>query len=322
MNKDFNPLVSIIIPMYNAEKFIKETIESCLSQTHKNYEIIVVDDESSDNSCKIVETFSDKYDNIKLFIQKNSGAQKARNLGIEKSKGEYLQFLDADDILSKDKISSQVELAKKYGKNCLYSCKFERFIDSIDKSTYQKKLIDKSFDKPIEWLIVSWSNGGMGQTSIWLISRILVNKIGMWNEDLTKNQDGEYFCRAILNSKKIIFSHTSKVYYRITGNTSISYQMNRKASLATLYSYDLYSKHIKKFKNLELNKALAFNYISFINHFYPNFNDLLEEAEEKINILGFKLNDFNLPGNLGKLSNIIGFKNALRVRNIIRKRIK
>ena len=97
------PLVSVIIPMYNAQCYIEETIQSVLDQTWSNIEIIVVDDGSTDDSYDIVANI--KSNKIRLFHQDNQGAPKSRNFGFLQSKGEYIQYLDADDLLSPSLLS-------------------------------------------------------------------------------------------------------------------------------------------------------------------------------------------------------------------------
>lgn len=90
-------LVSVIVPVYNNEKYIEKTIDSILNQTYNNFELIVVNDGSTDNSSSVISKFTDS--RIKYFFQENSGAPKARNLGFENSSGEYIMFFDADDML-------------------------------------------------------------------------------------------------------------------------------------------------------------------------------------------------------------------------------
>lgn len=108
-------LVSIIIPAFNAEKYIGEAIESALSQSYPELEIIVVDDGSTDNTVKVVNRFIEKESKIKLLLQENSGVAAARNTAIRHSRGEFIAPLDADDIWRPDKISSQVRLMRKSG---------------------------------------------------------------------------------------------------------------------------------------------------------------------------------------------------------------
>lgn len=102
-----SPLVSIITPTYNARSYVKEAIDSALAQTHRNIEIIVVDDGSTDNTKEIVVPYVEKKQ-IKYIYQKNGGISAARNAGIKKAKGEYIALLDADDVFLPEKIKKQV----------------------------------------------------------------------------------------------------------------------------------------------------------------------------------------------------------------------
>lgn len=103
------PLISIIMPMYNAELYIEEAIRSCLNQTYQNIEILVVDDGSKDDSIKIVERISEQDARVKLFFTPyNQGPAMARNIGLENSSGEYITFLDSDDFIESNKLEKQI----------------------------------------------------------------------------------------------------------------------------------------------------------------------------------------------------------------------
>ena len=107
------PLVSVIIPIYNMQDFLSETIESVLKSTYPRYELILVDDGSTDNSAKIAEQYSQKATNIRFYAQKNGGASKARNFAIEQSHGKYILPVDADNLISSDYIEKAVEVLEK-----------------------------------------------------------------------------------------------------------------------------------------------------------------------------------------------------------------
>jgi len=108
------PLVSIITPSYNSTLFIKETIESVLNQTYKNWEMIIVDDDSTDKSQEIVALYASKDDRIKLLINvENLGAAQSRNRAIKEAKGDYIAFLDSDDIWFADKLEKQISLMER-----------------------------------------------------------------------------------------------------------------------------------------------------------------------------------------------------------------
>ena len=112
MNKE--ELISIIVPVYNSENFIKDTIKTVENQTYENWELLLVNDCSTDNSKKIIEEYEKKDKRIKLIdLKQNSGAAIARNTGIEMSKGKYIAFLDSDDLWEKEKLEKQIEFMKK-----------------------------------------------------------------------------------------------------------------------------------------------------------------------------------------------------------------
>lgn len=147
------PLVSIIIPLYNAENYISETIASAQNQSYKNIKIIVVDDGSDDNSIKKVQKFKEK--NITLTSQQNKGASTARNHGLYLAQGDYIQYLDADDILHTQKIEYQLNTIEKYSASHLVGCRWKYFIDNINKpfKTIPFDISDtKHYDK-VSWLM-------------------------------------------------------------------------------------------------------------------------------------------------------------------------
>ncbi len=312
-----NPLVSILIPLYNSEKYISETIQSCLNQTYKNTEIIIVDDGSVDNSLSIAKNFTKTYKNIYVFSQKNQGAPAARNKAFELSKGEYIQYLDADDLLSENKIEEQLKLLKNQ-KNCISSCSWQYFIRKPGDIIKKKQKIDKSYKNPIDWLTDSWSGKGMGLIHNWLTPRSLINKAGKWNEQLKINQDGEFFCRVLINANKILYSNKASVYYRKTEN-SVSKTYTYETLKSMLFSYKLYVKHLSPYikNNPKLKKASASNFSYFYTFVFPEYNDLLKQAEKNINTLGFK--KFPLTGGMyfKILSFFVGVKNAAKLRFFI-----
>ena len=111
-------LVSIIMPSYNTGKYISESIESVIAQTYKKWELIIVDDCSNDLTIKVVQKYLKEYSNI-FFIQleKNSGAAAARNKGIEEAQGEYIAFIDSDDLWEKNKFECQINYMKENKKS-------------------------------------------------------------------------------------------------------------------------------------------------------------------------------------------------------------
>ena len=140
MNK--NPLISVIVPVYNAEKYIDRCIESILTQTYPYYEIILVNDGSSDYSLFLLKQYERDYKNIKVFTQKNQGPGMARNLGIKKSKGEYITFVDSDDYIEDDYLKN---LISEIGDCDISLCGYKRLdqnLNPIDQKVPCGKPID------------------------------------------------------------------------------------------------------------------------------------------------------------------------------------
>ena len=186
------PLVSVIIPAYNAEKFIQYTLESLLDQTYQNLEIIVVNDGSQDNTSKIVRSFSQKDSRIILLEQSNKGVAAARNLGIQQSKGEYIAPIDADDIWFTEKITKQI--------NCLNQA------DKLVGLVYSWSLgIDEKGNKLEEDYTSSNIEGDVylnliaynfiGNASVPLIRRSCLEKVGGYDANFPGCEDWELYLR-------------------------------------------------------------------------------------------------------------------------------
>jgi len=133
--KDTSPIVSVIIPVWNGEKYLEEAISSVLAQTYKHLEVIIVNDGSTDGTEDIAKTFSGE---IKYFIQSNKGAGAARNLGIKKAMGDYLAFLDADDVWMDSKVARQISVFQEKRKVDMVFCWMENFLCPDSGGSYKK----------------------------------------------------------------------------------------------------------------------------------------------------------------------------------------
>lgn len=310
------PLVSVIIPVYNAELTIINTLDSVLNQTWENLEIICVNDGSSDKSLEILDAFQKKYqEKIFVFDIENSGACKARNVGISKAKGDYIQFLDADDFLSLNKIESQLKLLKGKNANTISICEWVNF--------YPEKGIFKQipygafqdFNSGLDLLLRLWNYQEMLANSCYLTHISLIRKAGNWNESIQLNQDGEFFCRVLLEAQSILFEPTGKAYYRKPNNNSVSRQNSEKAIESLLESLKSYEKHTLQVEDSRrVRLSLKKVYQKFIYDVYPNYPHLIKEAEKLQSNLGI-FEEASIGGPKFKfISKILGFKNALRIK--------
>ncbi len=180
--------VSVIIPAYNSARFLPETIESVLAQTYKDYEIIVVDDGSTDNTREILAPYFDK---IKYIYQQNQGAAKARNTAIKHSQGEYIAFLDADDVWLPEKLHIQVDYLNNNPEIAMvYSLSLSINIDgkqigkkSRHRNLYSGDIFNKLFVK------------NFFTTSTVVVRKRVLNTIGLFDESLINSQDRDLWLR-------------------------------------------------------------------------------------------------------------------------------
>lgn len=316
MIKNF-PLVSVIIPLYNAESYIRETVLSVQNQSYPNIEIIIVDDGSTDDSYKVALEFSSA--KCKVISQKNQGACSARNLGIEESKGDYLQFLDADDVLSKDKILHQVEEMSGAGKNIVAICAWYYFENDTSQIRKNDLEIFRSYANPLELLIDMWAGQQFLSPACYLIHRSILEKSGTWDETISNNQDGEFFCRVLVCADQVVFSQGIS-YYRTNLPNSVSRGIGSyKNADSRLKTYLLYEHHVRDYMHIDkMKKALSANYYYFIYVYYEKYPDLVKVAIQKTKELGSPP-PIELGGkSFQKLSKIFGFFQVLRVRKMIK----
>jgi glycosyltransferase involved in cell wall biosynthesis len=196
-------LVSILIPAYNAEKWIKDTINSALPQTWPRKEIIIVNDGSCDKTFGIAKQFESK--SVKVISQENKGASAARNKALEYAQGDYIQWLDADDLLAPNKIYEQMKYIDGDSDDMtLYSSPPGTFYLRVEKAIFEPNLLWQDLN-PVEWLVNNFNEGLWINPAGWLVSRRLTETVGSWDERLCRDIDGEYICRVVSVSEKVKF---------------------------------------------------------------------------------------------------------------------
>jgi len=258
-------LVSILIPAYNAEKWIFKTVKSALDQTWPQKEIIIVDDGSKDNTLQIARGFESKQ--VKVVSQRNQGACGARNTAYKFAQGEYIQWLDADDILYPTKISTQL-----YGADCgqqstiLRTSAFGTFYYRHSRAKFKPNSLWKNM-KPVEWISTKFNENVWMNPTSWLVSRKLTEMAGPWDERLSIDDDGEYICRVVSKCDGVHFSPESKCYYRV-GNLGSLSQTASKSLGPLLLSLSLSIKHLLALEDSPRTREACVNYLKF---WYPLF---------------------------------------------------
>jgi glycosyltransferase involved in cell wall biosynthesis len=308
------PLVSILIPAYNAQAWVEDTLRSALAQTWEPKEIVIVNDGSTDDTLAILRKFESEQ--VRIATQTNQGAAATRNRCFELSRGEYIQWLDADDLLSPDKVSSQMErLNQGLGKRALLSSAWASFLYRHNRAEFKPSALWSDL-APVEWLTRKLEQNLFMQTATWLVSREMSEKAGPWDTRLLGDDDGEYFCRVLLQSEGVHFVPQSKVYYRQAGSTSLSYvgRSDRKKA-AQWRSMELHIGYIRSLEDSPRVRAACLKYLQdWLIYFYPERPDIVAKAEQVAHELGGKLETPPLSWKYSWIKEIFGWELAKRAR--------
>lgn len=314
-------IVSIIIPVFNASNYIESCLNSVLNQTYKNLQVIIVNDGSTDNSLEVIHQIIQNDSRFTVITQENRGCSAAKNRGLELVKGDFVQYLDADDILSNDKIESQVK-ALSDKNNTIAVCKTIVFKYSINDTNIE---VDTDLiingGSNIDFIANLWGGSGvmgMVQPNAYLVPISIIKKIGIWDESLSPSpdEDGEYFARSIFESSNIVFTEGINYYRKIDQVNSLS-----KAK-SLLHAIGLFKTIQKKFEpylnsNFDIfNNLYALqltNCAYLFGNQYPLIFELVEEEFKLKKINGYKLIGSNF---FVSVTNIIGFKNAMKLKSI------
>ncbi|OLP17817.1 hypothetical protein BST81_12175 [Leptolyngbya sp. 'hensonii'] len=288
------PLVSVLIPCYNADRWLARTLKSVLAQSWNKLEIIVVDDGSTDNSLTIARSFASS--SVAVLSQVNQGASAARNRALQVAQGDFIQYLDADDLLSSNKIEAQLFLLQHHPENMLALCNTIHFWDETDPEVGTLETGGHFFansDRPVEWLIQLLGGDGAGamvHPAAWLISRAVAAGAGPWNEQLSLDDDGEYFARVVLASAGIRYTPIGCSYYRkYKGGNSLSGGRSDRHQWSALQSIALKADYLlSRTQDQRAKRAIARCYMERAVQAYPGHPHVTQTALREIRQLGVK----------------------------------
>ena len=255
-----NPLVSIVVPVYNVEKYLKKCIESLINQTYSNIEIILVDDGSTDNSGKICDKYADKYFFIYALHKKNSGLGLTRNYGLDKSKGEYVTFVDSDDYVEEDLIANLVDPIIKDNSIDSVVGGFTK-VDNEGNKLFVKKNTVKLFrNEQVKNLLFPRMLGSLPHTSdsikpsVWncLYSMQIIksSQLRFVSERKIISEDIEWDSKYFARARKVKLIDSISYFYRANlQSLSQKYDPNRFEKYVYFYTY-----MIKRLNKLNLKK--------------------------------------------------------------------
>ncbi len=274
------PLVSILIPAYNAEEWIAESLGSAIAQTWQAKEIIVVDDGSTDRTAEIARRFASK--EVKVVSTPNQGLSKAVNQAYRLCQGDYIQELDSDDLLSPEKIERQLAaLRESDSRRMLLSSPWAHFHYRPRRARFIANSLWRDLS-PAEWLLRKLNENLHMQNATWLVSRELAEAAGPWDEQLQYDQDGEYFARVLLASEGTRFVPEGRVYYRVSGSNRISYIGNSTSKRDSLLrSMKLHIQYLRSLEESERVRAACLTYLqNWYHNFYPDRADSIAELQD------------------------------------------
>ena len=205
-------IVSIIIPCYNVQDYIIECVESCYAQTYKNIEVICIDNNSTDNTWQELIILKEKYPQLVLDKEPKSGAPSARNKGLELAKGDWIQFLDADDLLLPSKIEHQLNIIKETNCDLIYANSIRR---TVDGGEVKSGLNDNDL-----WL--NLFNSSLGNTCSNLWKKEILKELEGWDESLTSSQEYNLLFRYLQKTDKFVLDkkHLTIIRERESGQIS------------------------------------------------------------------------------------------------------
>jgi glycosyltransferase involved in cell wall biosynthesis len=306
------PLVSILIPAFNAQPWIAETLRSATAQTWPAKEIIVVDDGSKDGTAAIAKQFEHK--GVRVVTQKNQGAAAARNTAFSLSRGDYIQWLDADDLLAPDKIACQMQAAEHDpGQRVMLSGAFAKFMYRWYRAEFIPTDLWTDLS-PADWLVRKMGQNLYMQTATWLVSRELSEAAGPWNTSMLSDDDGEYFCRVLLKSEGVHFVPQARAYYRALGTDSLSRmdESGRKTE-ALWHSMRLHIAYLRSLEDSPRSRAACLSYLQKrMIYFYPSRFDLVQQAQQLAAEMGGHLGPPHLSWKYAWIQRVFGWSLAQR----------
>ena len=311
-------LVSILVPAYNAEKWIAETLHSAINQTWAKKEIIVVDDGSRDETLNVAKRFESRI--VKVVTQENRGACGARNKALSLAQGDYIQWLDADDLLSAEKVSRQME-ARCGEQNglTLFTSAWGKFYFRRERASFIPDSLWCDL-LPVDWLLTKFVEGVWMNPAAWIVSRKLSELAGPWNERISSSgdDDGEYLCRIVAKSEKVKFVPEAKSYYRIGNVGSLSWRKSDQALESFFLATCLCMDHLRSLEDSERTRTACIELLrKRYRYFSAGHPEIIRVANEIAENLGECLKSPPESWRFFLVRELVGREMAMTFKNLI-----
>jgi glycosyltransferase involved in cell wall biosynthesis len=303
-------LVSILIPAYNAERWLAAALTSALAQTWPRVEVIVVDDGSTDGTLAVAKCFENR--SVKIATQPNMGAPAARNKALELAQGTYIQWLDADDLLEPTKVSAQMRVAEQRAdRSLLLSGAFGTFYYRPEKAVFAVNSLWRDL-APVDYFLTRFSDNVYFQTDVWLVSRHLCDAAGPWTDFDSPDDDGEYFCRVVARSTGVKFVADARTYYRVGNFSSVAKTRSPRAQTALFLSKKKCIQYLLSLEDSPRSRGACVRLLQDWLLELENRDDLVLEARRLANELGGELHAPAMKWKYRPLSWLFGRNAAMR----------
>lgn len=309
------PRISIIIPAFNAAAYVSATVSSALAQAHEAFEVILVDDGSSDETTTLVAGIADP--RLYIIEQPNAGAAAARNRGLSSARGRYILFLDADDLIPENHIAA-LEAAISGSQNHVAFGQWDRFYTDPAEARFPPRSNYRDAD-PADWLVEDWRPGNqMTQCGTFLIPRALLDRTGGWDERLSLIDDFEFFSRILCESAGLRFAAAARVFYRSGVSGTLSASRSADAVHSAWMSLCLGTAHLLKLENTPRTRRAAANILrSFDYEYFPAHSALRKDMRERAARLGGADIEPDGPPGFHLLRRAIGWQMARRAEHVM-----
>ncbi|WP_288222123.1 glycosyltransferase [uncultured Clostridium sp.] len=262
-------MISLILPVYNVEKYLQECLDSILNQSYGDYELIIINDGSTDGSIKIIEDYRDKFKNIKIITQENKGLSETRNIGLKYAMGEYILFVDSDDFLRKDMLEKLINEALETNSDIVIS-NYYLYYSNINIIKYLKDMPKEQSYSNNEVINLMLMNKIQGHVWNKLFKYTLLKEINFEFETDRFMEDIFPIFKAISRANKITYIDEALYFYRQREGSIIN-KKNKKLTEDYYHAITSIIKYIEdneinvKEDNLRVFKAIVFSY--FIYHY-------------------------------------------------------
>jgi glycosyltransferase involved in cell wall biosynthesis len=303
-------LVSVLIPAYNAERWLATTVQSVLAQTWPAIEIIVVDDGSRDRTFAVAKEWESTA--VKVLTQANMGAAAARNRALELAQGDYIQWLDADDLLHPEKIALQMHAAKEAADpRVLLSGPFGTFYYRLEKARFEPTSLWRDLT-PLDYFLTRFNHNTCFQTDAWLVSRELTEAAGPWSDFGSPDDDGEYFSRVVMNSAGVKFVSEARSYYRVGNPGSLANRRSHHATSALFASKAKCIKYLLALEDSARTRAASVKLLQDWMFHACEYEDVVDGAHRLASQLGGSLHQLPLKRKYRPIEWLFGYEKALK----------